>query len=304
MNRTKAGRVVRLRDLRVLAPILVALITATGCGGTAAAPSAVPTPRESATVGSPTQTASVVEAPVSPAPTVNVEREAWQVAEGRSLSMVCVGDGSPTVLLEAGDFAGAEMWGRLPADLGSFTRTCAYDRAGIGSSDRGTGCRDLADLTADVGALLGAAGIQGPVVLVAASGGGFISAGYAIRNPSGVAGLVFLDVPGHEFDPPPEVMADLACDNPNNPERRDFVGVEREAWKGRSQVGDIPVTIISAEYGPEAPAEDQTNAEIQKGWLVLSPSATQVLVDDGHDVLGTNYNLVLDEIRKVVTATR
>jgi len=231
-------------------------------------------------------------------------QKSWEVVEGRSLSMVCVGSGSPTVLLEAGDFAGAEMWGSLPADLGGLTRTCAYDRAGIGSSSPATGCRDLADLTADVGALLDAAGFKDPVVLVAASGGGFISAGYAIRNPSAVAGLVFLDVPGHELDPPPEVMADLACDNPNNPERRDFVGVEREAWEGRSQVGDIPVTIISAEYGPEAPAEDQSNAEIQKGWLVLSPRATQVLVDDGHDVLGTNYALVREEIRKVVDAAR
>ena len=296
--------------MKVLVPILVALFVAVGCGGTGAASSDVPSPRDSSMPPATASAgASAVVAPspsvvLAPAPTLQVVQESWKVAEGRSLSMVCVGVGSPTVLLEAGDFAGAEQWGPLPTDLGSVTRTCAYDRAGIGSSDPATGCRDLADLTADVGALLGAAGINDPVVLVAASGGGFISVGYVSREPTRVAGLVFLDVPGHEFDPPPEVMADLACDNPNNPERRDFVGVEREAWQGRSQVADIPVTIISAEYGPDAPAEDQTNAEIQEGWLILSPSATQVLVDDGHDVLGTNYGLVLAEIRKVVAAAR
>jgi hypothetical protein len=64
------------------------------------------------------------------------------------------------------------------------------------------------------------------------------------------------------------------------------------------------VTIISAEYGPDAPAEDQSNAEIQEGWMTLSPRATQVLVHGGHDVLSTNYDLVLEEIRKVITEAR
>ncbi len=80
--------------------------------------------------------------------------------------------------------------------------------------------------------------------------------------------------------------------------------MEREAWEARAEIGDIPVTIISADYGSDAPAEDQLNADIQKGWLVLSPRATQVLVTTGHDVVMAETELVIDEIEKVVPAAR
>ncbi|MEO5885780.1 MAG: alpha/beta fold hydrolase, partial [Candidatus Limnocylindrales bacterium] len=189
--------------------------------------------------------------------------------------------------------------------VSQMTRTCAYDRPGTGQSGPASGCRDLDDLTAELAELLEVADEKGPYVLVAASGGGFIAAGFAAENREDIAGMVFLDVPGHEFDPPPDIMELLACDHPDsNPERRDFVGVEREAWEARAEIGDIPVTIMSAVYGPDAPAEDQLNADIQKGWLVLSPRATQVRLTTGHDVVGGQHELVIAEIEKVVLAAR
>ena len=52
----------------------------------------------------------------------------------------------------------------------------------------------------------------------------------------------------------------------------------------RTSLGNIPVTVITNDYGADAPAPDDTNVSAQQGWLLLSPRARQVLVTSGHDV--------------------
>ncbi len=75
-----------------------------------------------------------------------------------------------------------------------------------------------------------------PYVLVATSGGGFIAAEFAREHAADVAGIVLLDVPGLS-DPqpsfPPELVERLACEHPLNIERRDYLGVERDALQQR-----------------------------------------------------------------------
>jgi hypothetical protein len=66
---------------------------------------------------------------------------------------------------------------------------------------------------------------------------------------------------------------------------------------------DIPVTIISVDFGPDDP-ETANNVEAQRGWLVLSPRATQVVVDTGHDVANDDPEVVIEEVTKVVEAAR
>ena len=74
--------------------------------------------------------------------------------------------------------------------LASERRTCAYDRAGYGRSDPAPDerPRQLEDVHADLQALLEAAGIEGPYVLVGSSFGGFIATTYASRFPDDVQG--------------------------------------------------------------------------------------------------------------------
>src|SRR5438874_10664803 len=56
---------------------------------------------------------------------------------GHRLHLHCVGEGTPTVVLEAGLSHGMLEWGHVQAGVGEFTRACAYDRAGHGRSDPG-----------------------------------------------------------------------------------------------------------------------------------------------------------------------
>lgn len=232
----------------------------------------------------------------------------FEVGDGRSLHVKCQGEGSPTVIFEAGDDAGKEQWSTVQPQISALTRTCAYDRGGIGQSDAVSGCRQLPDLINDLARLLEAAQIPGPYVMVSTSGGGYIAAGFAATHRDEIAGMVLIDTARAFLSAPsgvpPEIVEGTACNNPNNRERRDYLQVEADAWNNREEIGDIPVTIITVKYGADAEPEEQINVESQQGWLILSPRATQVVVETGHNVVGEDPALVIEEITKVVEAAR
>ncbi len=227
----------------------------------------------------------------------------FAVADGRELHLVCSGEGSPTVILEAGDESGTEDWRLIEPAISEVTRTCAYDRAGIGRSDPASGCRQLPDLVGDLEDLLAAAEVSGPYVLVAASGGGFIATGFALERPEEIAGVVFAEVPKAYLDAPPDIVELASCDNPYNIEHRDYLQVEADVWGARGEIGDIPMVIISNDYGDEEPSA-ASNVVDQQGWLVLSSLAEQVVVESGHDVTTNEPEVVIDAVLDVIEASR
>ena len=202
--------------------------------------------------------------------------------------------------MEGGDEDTSSSYGFAVADIAAVTRTCVYDRANLGQSDPAEGPRGLSELVGDLEALLDSADVEGPYVLVGTSGGGYITAGYAFAHPDEVAGMVFVETPSPFIDPPPEIVELTAWDHPSNVENRDYLQVEKDAWAARTEIGDIPVTVISNDYGPDAEPGARTNVEDQKGWLVLSPSAKQIVVTTGHAVEEADPQLVIDAILDVV----
>jgi len=115
---------------------------------------------------------------------------------------------------------------------------------------------------------------------------------------------VFVDVPGPFLDPSRELVALLKCNAASNIERRDYLGVEQDGWDARAEIGDIPVTIVSVSCAPQASLEaEKTNVKVQKGWLIFSPRATQVVVRTRHDVANEDPQRVIDEVARILTAT-
>src|SRR5919106_1816048 len=94
-----------------------------------------------------------------PSPSSDLLAEQVDIGNGRLLYLVCRGEGSPMVLFEAGDTDGVNEWDRVATSVATVTRTCAYDRAGIGRSSPAIGCRRLPELTGDLEALIEAAEI-------------------------------------------------------------------------------------------------------------------------------------------------
>jgi len=112
---------------------------------------------------------------------------------GVSLSMNCVGQGSPTVILDTGLGVPAAGWDLVMPDVAKFARVCSYDRAGYGWSSAGPMPRTSDEIVKELHALLAASGEKGPFVLVGHSFGGYNVRVYVGKYPADVAGLVLVD---------------------------------------------------------------------------------------------------------------
>ena len=109
------------------------------------------------------------------------------------LHISCIGDGSPTVVLDAGQGGFSLDWSLIQPELATTTRVCAYDRAGYGWSDPSPQPRTPRQIAEELHTLLVNAGIEGPYVLVGHSAGGKHVRLYATRHPQDVAGMVLVD---------------------------------------------------------------------------------------------------------------
>ena len=99
----------------------------------------------------------------------------------------------PTVVLEGGAGLGSVTWGWVQPRVAETARVVAYDRAGVGWSDRGPEPRDAEQIATELHAALHGAGLVGPYVLVGHSFGGLYVRVFADRYPDEVSGLVLVD---------------------------------------------------------------------------------------------------------------
>ncbi|UNK16960.1 alpha/beta hydrolase [Paenibacillus sp. N3/727] len=103
------------------------------------------------------------------------------------------GQGSPTVILEAGMGAFSLDWCLVQPEISKFATVISYDRAGFGWSSathKKSTCKDYVD---DLRQALSALNLKPPYVLVGHSYGGLIMRLFAAEYPEEVAGLVLVD---------------------------------------------------------------------------------------------------------------
>jgi pimeloyl-ACP methyl ester carboxylesterase len=193
---------------------------------------------------------------------------------GRSLFMVCLGAADsdlPTVIAESGLGGNSSHFGPLvPLLAAAPFRSCAYDRAGMGQSDppadgAETGPRPvtLEDGVDDLHALLGAAGIEPPYLLVGWSIGGWYVRAYAARYPDEVAGIVLLDathpdevarlsavLPPARDDEEPRIaavrqlLANIDTDPPSAPIGWLDLAASGEEARALGDLGDLPLVAL------------------------------------------------------------
>ena len=116
---------------------------------------------------------------------------------GYQLHILCQGQGSPTVVIEAGAGDFCLGWEQVWPEVAKLTRVCTYDRAGLGWSERSPKSRTAQNVVAELHSLLTKAGLEGPYVLVGHSIGGLYVRLYEHQYPDEVVGLVLVDA-SHE----------------------------------------------------------------------------------------------------------
>jgi len=112
---------------------------------------------------------------------------------GYRLHIYCIGEGSPTVVLDSGLGDSWLPWYKVQPPIARFTRVCSYDRGGLGWSDPSPHPRTSKAIAEELHTLLQRAGVAGPFVLAGHSFGGMNVRMYARLFPTEVAGVVLVD---------------------------------------------------------------------------------------------------------------
>src|SRR3954451_7244358 len=118
-------------------------------------------------------------------------------ADGHKVYFDCRGTGSPTVVFLNGLDEESSNWGNLLEQSADVTRSCAYDRAGLGLTATygtvGSKVRDAHDEVLELEQLLKNGGIRKPYVFVGHSWGGSLALLYAGTHGGDVKGIVLDD---------------------------------------------------------------------------------------------------------------
>ena len=224
------------------------------------------------------------------------------------------GKGSPTVVFEAGLAQPRTSWGRVPKDVAEFAQVVIYDRAGLGDSDEINGRRTSKQTVAELHAMLKAASIEKPYVLVGHSFGGLNVRLFASQFPDEVAGIVLVDA-SHEDEynrlaalmPEQNRKEYLQHEGGENYENVDLLASADEIRRSAS-LKPLPLFVVSAP-GKRNSATDDASAklhdELQAALSRLLPNGSQVIAENsGHFVQLDRPELVTNAIRKTVEQAR
>jgi pimeloyl-ACP methyl ester carboxylesterase len=238
----------------------------------------------------------------------------------RQLEYMLSGTGQPTIVLLNGSGGAVEGWHKLYPAIERLGTVLAYNRLGIGRSDRPATPQTGEAIIATLRDLLGALDLAPPYILVGHSLGGLYANLFARRFPTEVAGVVFLDAaaPGdemlqHQHQTPVQratkrvfgLVDKIIPANPNSE-----VACVPETVRQIAAAGPfpaVPLVVVTAGKHPpsllmsaEAVAMRAAN---QRTLCALSPHGKQMIAaNSGHFPQFTEPSVVVDAIRTVATA--
>ncbi|MDX2044280.1 MAG: alpha/beta hydrolase [Acidobacteriota bacterium] len=231
---------------------------------------------------------------------------------GHRLRVERFGKGSPTVVFEAGLAQPRTTWGRVPNDVAAFAQVVIYDRANLGDSDEIQGQRTSKQIVAELHAMLKAAGVEAPYVLVGHSFGGLNVRLFASQFPDEVAGIVLVDA-SHEDQAnrfaellsEPERQNYLQHEGGGNYEHVDLLASSEEV-RAAAPIKPLPLVVVSAPGNKNSgDASAKVHDELQLVLSRLLPNASQVIAENsGHFVQLDRPELVTNAIRTVIEQTQ
>jgi pimeloyl-ACP methyl ester carboxylesterase len=194
--------------------------------------------------------------------------------------------------------------------LAGRVRVCTYDRLNVGRSDKAEGRHTGADSVRDLHALLEAARVPGPYLLVGFSFGGLLAIMYAGSYPDQVMGLLSLDgsLPtDDEVDRliPAAERAEVMAEQERNQESVDFYRTVDQAKALVAKVPDVPVTYMAArpvELPPNWPVKRMRAfiASKQAQFAGTFAKGRLVEVQSSHDIDLDKPELVIQEVERIL----
>jgi pimeloyl-ACP methyl ester carboxylesterase len=250
---------------------------------------------------------------------------------GRTMHIVCIGPlglDQPIVIFEHGLGGDFGVWANVLTKVGETHRGCSYDRAGSGMSERAPRPRTTRDQVTDLRALLEAAGVGPPYLLVGHSSGAYNVLVHAAGQPDDVAGMVLVDprppTASNRFlaELPPEsaTEADVIhqyrtgfteweSDPSGNAEGLDLSASAAEAESARD-LGSIPLIVLAAD-GDEGEGSDLDPvlaARFETIWAELqaelasrsSAGRLELIGNSTHDMPFDRPDAIVDAIEEIL----
>jgi pimeloyl-ACP methyl ester carboxylesterase len=237
---------------------------------------------------------------------------------GRSLYLECTGTGTPTIVMDAGLGNSHTTWAKVVPDVHGANRTCTYDRANIGASDKAPTPRTSSDVVDDLHRLLAAAKVPAPYVLVGHSFAGMSMRLFASTFPNEVVGLVLVDpAPPTFIDDECAIVDASLCDKlradaspARNPDGLD-IDASAKALTAADPLPAVPMIVLAATVHHQATITDPAiEARIEELWqrrlqeLAASlPTGSIEVVASGHDIQSLHPETVAAAVRSVLDQT-
>jgi hypothetical protein len=273
------------------------------CGGAAPAAS---TPL--ATASMPVPSASPLSTPTpssSPKGTISGRFDIG----GRLLFLECRGTGSTSVIFLQGTGAPRTSMSAIEDELLERTvRVCDYDRAGEGESDPAPTRQSDIDVTDDLAALLAAAHVPPPYVLVGQSVGGDQAWLYASKHPAGVAGFLIMNAGFFLLDW--GKLKSVWTDAEIAEERAGSDAGLGKIKQAASPPKDVPYVVVMSTIAQCASPKDICGRiyPYYEDWARVlakrTPNGRFVQVAAGHEIFDARPDFVVAEIGKLLDELR
>ena len=243
---------------------------------------------------------------------------------GYNLHIYDTGVGKPTVIFEyaLSSTGGVTRFADIQKEIGKFTRTISYDRAGVGKSDESPLPRTYENMVKELKLLLTEEKISPPYILVGYSLGGHLVRLFTETYPEEVVGLVLVDGSHEDFFDSIEANRTEEeweeIDSTINNLIYQNSEIARKEWdayimgcehmKTIEIPANIPVQVITAaKYGSTyeamglSPEDILLWIELQSDWIKNKPNAKQTITEESsHGILSEEPQLVISVIKEVL----
>lgn len=234
---------------------------------------------------------------------------------GHQVNMVRMGAGQYTVIFESGFGSDLTVWRNVAPAVARSAQVVAYSRAGHGKSQARPGERTVSANTSDLEQMIAAAQLHPPFILVGHSYGGFLIRDFAARNPTQVAGMVFVDASDERIEAelrkidPARTAQDIKISESYTPPKfkAELKHVQAIFDSGKLAIAgplpDVPVAVLTSSMKHENPEFFLHSTEGMKTWRSLHESFFRQFSTGIHTVTANaGHNIHLEQPQLVIAA--